>query len=60
MKQALVLVNEIKRKKYAMLTSKSAYLKNDYSKSIRNDMRELKTYCKYKHLDFDELCELIK
>ena len=55
MKQALKFIDEIKRKKEAVLKTKSTYLKNDYSKSIRQDMEDLKEYCEYKGLDFKEL-----
>lgn len=55
MKQALVLVEEIKRKKKALVKTKSEYLMLDYLKSIRSDINELRIYCKYKKLDFSEL-----
>lgn len=59
MKQALILVDEIKRKKAAVKRAKSQHVKNDYSKSIRDDMNELKEYCEYKGLDFGRLKKLI-
>ena len=55
MKQALIFIDEINRKKSALQKTKSQYLKNDYSKSIRQDIKELKSYCEYKGLDFQEL-----
>lgn len=55
MKQALIFIDEISRKKEAIHNTKSTYLKNDYSKSIRQDMEDLKEYCEYKGLDFKEL-----
>ena len=55
MKQALVLVDEINRKKRAMRKTKSEYLILDYAKSISSDIRELKIYCKYKRLSFKDL-----
>ena len=55
MKQALLFIDEIKRKKEAVHKTKSTYLKDDYSKSIRQDMEDLKEYCEYKGLDFKEL-----
>ena len=55
MKQALKFIEEINRKKLALQKTKSTYLKNDYSKSIRQDMEDIKEYCEYKGLDFKEL-----
>lgn len=59
MRQALILVDEIKRKKAAVKRAKTQYVKNDYSKSIRDDLNELKEYCEYKGLDFGRLKKLI-
>lgn len=60
MKQALILIEEINRKRKAVQETKSQYLKNDYSKRIRADMFELKDYCKYRGLKFKELTRFIK
>ena len=55
MKQALKVVAEIERLKGAIEKTKSAHLKNDYSKGIRNLTAELKEYCGYKKLNFNEI-----
>ena len=55
MKQAQKVVAEIKRMKEAKERSKSAHLKNDYSKGIWNLTAELKEYCGYKKLNFKEI-----
>ena len=60
MKQALILVDEINRKRKAIDETKSIYLKSDYLKSISDDIRELKTYCKYKKISFAKVGKLIK
>lgn len=55
MKQALKVVAEIERLKGAVEKTKSAHLKNDYSKGIRKLTAELKEYCGYKKLDFKKV-----
>lgn len=60
MKQALILVEEINRKKAAIDKSDSIYLKSDYLKSITDDLRELKDYCKFKKISFEKIGKLIK
>ena len=60
MNQALKLVAEINRKKEAMKKTKSQYLKNDYSKRIRDDMFELRDYCQFKGLNLIEIARLVK
>lgn len=60
MNQALKLVDEINRKKKAVLETRSSYLRNDYAKSIRADIFELRDYCKFKGLDFKEVARFIK
>lgn len=55
MKQARKLLEKIDRKKQALLKTDSEHLKKDYSKSIKSDLKELKDYCKFKGLDFEEL-----
>lgn len=55
MKQALKVVAEIERLKKAIERTKSAHLKNDYSKGIRNLTAELKEYCDYKKLNFEKV-----
>ena len=60
MRQALELVDEINRKKEAINKTKSTYLINDYYKSIRDDMFELRDYCKFKGIDFKEVARFIQ
>lgn len=55
LKQALILVDEINRKKKAMTATKSVYLWNDYAKSISSDIKELQDYCRFKKLNFKKL-----
>jgi hypothetical protein len=55
MKQAMIVVNEIKRLEKAMEKSKSMYLKNDYAKNIKELKSDLKEYCGYKKLNYYEL-----
>lgn len=57
MKQAIKVINEINRKREAIRNTKSTPLINDYSKSIKSDMLELKEYCRYKGIDFNKLTE---
>ena len=60
MKQALKLVDEINRKNEAIRQTESTYLRNDLYKSVRVDMFELRDYCKFKGLDFNEVVRFIK
>ena len=60
MEQALLLIDEINRKKEAIRKTKSTYLINDYYKSVRADMFELRDYCKYKGLDFKKVVRFIE
>ena len=55
MKQALKVVEEIERLKGAIEKTKSEKLKHDYSKGIRKLTAELKEYCRYKKLNFNEV-----
>ena len=52
MKQALILMKEINRKREAIKNSKSEHLKHDYKTRIKRDLQELKEYCGYKGLDY--------
>lgn len=60
MKQALILIDEINRKKQAMRETDSQYLKNDYSKQIHEDISELRDYAGFRGLDFVDLMRRIK
>ena len=55
MKQALILVDEINRKLKAIDKTGSSHLTVDYSKSVKNDLRELKMYCEYRDIDLKAL-----
>lgn len=55
MLKALEFAQEIKRKQEAIKKSNSRHLKNDYSKSIKRDIKELKYYCKQKGIDYKRL-----
>lgn len=55
MKQAVKVVNEIKRLKGAIYKTNSEHLIKDYSKQTVKLIKELKTYCKYKNLNFNEV-----
>lgn len=55
MKQALKVLEEIKRLKVAIENTKSAKLKKDYGKGIENLTADLKEYCSYKKLNFNEI-----
>lgn len=55
MKQALKVVDEIKRMKAAIDNTNSAYLKNDYAKGIRRLQNELREYCGYRGYCFKEI-----
>lgn len=57
MKQAMVVINEIKRLYAACIKSESNYLKTDYSKQIKKLKKDLKEYCGYKNLNYDKLCD---
>lgn len=60
MKQALIVINEIKRLYAAINKSKSKYLKNDYYKNIKRLKADLKEYCGYKNFNYNELVKKYK
>lgn len=55
MKQALILVSEIKRMREAITKTRSKHLINDYKKSISRNIQDLKEYCSYRGINFEEL-----
>lgn len=59
-KQAQKFIDEINRKKEAVYKTKSIRLINDYRKSIRSDILELRDYCKFKGIDFNEIARFIR
>lgn len=52
MKAARKQVEEINRLKTAIEKTKSAHLKNDYSKNVRRLTAELREYCGYRGYSF--------
>lgn len=60
MKQALIVVDEIKRLEESIAKSKSRYLTNDCSKNIYELKKELKEYCGYRGYDYEKLVERYK
>ena len=55
MKQAVKVVKEIERLKWAIYKTNSEYLIKDYSKQIVKLIKELKEYCRYKKLNYTEV-----
>jgi hypothetical protein len=55
MKQAVKVVKEIERLKGAIQKTNSEKLINDYSKALKRQIKELKTYCRYKGLNFNDV-----
>ena len=60
MKQAQILIDDIKRMKHAMAKSKSYKLRKDYTKSISRKTKELIDYCNYKGLEFDSVNYIVR
>ena len=59
MRQALLLVAEINRKKIAIKKTKNSKLKMDYCKAIVRDKQQLREYCQFKKLDYNEIARWI-
>lgn len=59
MKQALIVVDEIKQLQAAINKSKSTKLKTDYNKAIKRKKTELKEYCFYKGLNYQNIINQI-
>lgn len=57
MKQALIVIEELKRLYAACIKSESKYLKTDYGKQIKKLKKDLKEYCGYKKIDYEKLCK---
>ena len=55
MKQAQILIDDIKRMKIVVAKTKSYKLRKDYTKAIKRKTSELFEYCKYKGLIFDSV-----
>lgn len=55
MVKAVEFMREINRKSRAAKSSKSEYLKNDYLKSIRRDIADLKFYCNCHGIKYEDV-----
>ena len=55
MKQALKVVAEIERLKGAIYKTNSEHLIRDYSKQTVKLIKELKEYCRYKKLNYNDV-----
>lgn len=55
MKQALKVINEIKADYKAINNSKSKYLIRDKMKRIKRLKHELREYCGYENINYNEL-----
>ena len=60
MKQAQILIDDIKRMKQAIAKTKSYKLRNDYTKAIIRKTKELIEYCNYKGLEFDSVNYIVR
>lgn len=60
MKKAVELAKEIARQETAIVKTKSAKLKHDYSKAIDRERMELAFYCSSKGLSLTEVYELAR
>ena len=60
MKQAQILIDDIKRMKLAIAKTKSYKLRNDYTKAISRKTKELIEYCNYKGLEFDSVNYIVR
>lgn len=58
MDEAIKFMKEINRKRKAINSTKSDYLVNDYSKSVRRDIEDLKFYCRCHGISFAEVVKL--
>jgi predicted helicase len=55
MNRAIEFAKDIERKKHVLKTATSYKLINDYSKSVKRSIRELKYYCRTRGLNFQEV-----
>ena len=60
MKQAQILIDDIKRMKQAIAKTKSYKLRKDYTKAIKRKTSELFEYCQYKGLIFDSVNYIVR
>lgn len=55
MKQIEKEIAEINRMRAAIKNTSSKYLIRDYNKSIAQKIKDIKEYCKYRNINFNEL-----
>lgn len=55
MKQIEKEIGEINRMRAAIKNTSSRYLIRDYTKSIAQKIKDIKEYCKYRNINFNEL-----
>lgn len=55
MKQIEKEITEINRMRTAIKNTSSKYLIRDYNKSIAQKIKDLKEYCYYRNINFNEL-----
>lgn len=55
MKQIEKEIAEINRMRAAIKNTSSKYLIRDYNKSIAQKIKDIKEYCHYRNIDFNEL-----
>lgn len=55
MKQAIKEANDILRMKEVIKNTESKYLIRDYRKAIAVKDKELKEYCRYRNINYEEL-----
>lgn len=60
MKQAIKVINEIKRLCIACNKTNSRYLITDYTKQIKALKKDLREYCGYKGYSYNALCKEYK
>lgn len=55
MKQIEKEIAEINRMRAAIKNTSSKYLIRDYNKSIAQKIKDIKEYCRYRNINFNEL-----
>lgn len=55
MKQIEKEIAEINRMRAAIKNTSSKYLVKDYNKSIAQKIKDIKEYCRYRNINFNEL-----
>ena len=60
MKQAQILIDNIKRMNQVISKTKSYKLRKDYTKAISRKTKELIEYCRYRGLIFDSVNYIVR